>query len=61
MGDAIDDEVLHAFAVVGEPAQVGKGLWERWGPVASRLTLYATYSSDPTVWPEVLSALRSAR
>jgi probable F420-dependent oxidoreductase len=59
MGDAIDDELLHAFAVVGEPAQVGKGLRERWGPVASRLTLYATYPSDPSVWPEVIDGLRS--
>ena len=26
MGDAVDDELLHAFAVVGEPAAVGRGL-----------------------------------
>jgi probable F420-dependent oxidoreductase len=59
MGDAIDDELLHAFAVVGEPAEVGKGLQERWAPVASRLMLYATYQADPAVWPEVVDALRS--
>jgi probable F420-dependent oxidoreductase len=59
MGDAVDDELLHAFAVVGGPAEVGKGLRERWGPVASRLTLYATYRADPAVWPDVIGALRA--
>jgi probable F420-dependent oxidoreductase len=59
MGDAIDDELLHAFAVVGGPAEVGKGLRKRWGPVASRLTLYATYPVDPALWPEVVDAVRS--
>jgi probable F420-dependent oxidoreductase len=58
MGDAIDDELLHAFAVVGGPAEVGAGLRDRWGSIATRLTLYATYRSDPSVWPEVVAALR---
>jgi probable F420-dependent oxidoreductase len=59
MGDAINDELLHAFAVVGGPAEVGRRLRERWGPVASRITLYATYDADPAIWPEVLRAIRS--
>ena len=59
MGDAIDDELLHAFAVVGDPAAVGAGLRERWGPVASRITLYATYPADPSMWPEVIGAIRA--
>ena len=58
MGDAVDDGVLHAFAVVGTPAEVGRGLRRRWGDVATRLTLYATYAADPAVWPEVVDALR---
>jgi probable F420-dependent oxidoreductase len=58
MGDAIDDEVLHAFAVVGEPAVVGKGLRERWGPIASRLTPYTTYAIDPAALAEVVDAIR---
>jgi probable F420-dependent oxidoreductase len=59
MGDAIDDELLHAFAVVGEPAAVGRGLAERWGDVATRITLYATYPADPAIWPVVVDALRA--
>ncbi|CAB4365544.1 unannotated protein [freshwater metagenome] len=59
IGNLIDDEVLHAFAVVGEPAAVGKGLVERWGSIATRLTLYAPYPHDRAVWPEVMAAMRS--
>lgn len=60
MGDAIDDEILHEIAVVGGPGEVGEGLARRWGSVASRITLYATYQVDPSVWPDVMSAIRSA-
>jgi hypothetical protein len=59
MGEAIDDELLHAFAVVGDPATVGRGLQERWGDIASRITLYATYPADPGLWPAVSDAIRS--
>ncbi len=59
MGDAVDDELLNAFAVVGEPAEVGRRLRERWGPVATRISLYATYKADRAVWPVVVDALRS--
>jgi probable F420-dependent oxidoreductase len=60
MGKLIDDEMLFAFAVVGDPASVGRGLAERWGPVATRISLYATYDSDPAMWPEVVDAVRNA-
>ncbi len=60
MGDAIDDELLHAFAVVGDPSEVGRGLRKRWGDVATRITIYATYNPDPAVWPQVIEALRSS-
>lgn len=58
IGDLIDDEVLHTFAVVGEPAAAGKALKDRWGEIANRLTLYSTYKSDPAMWPEVIDGLR---
>ena len=61
MGDAVDDELLHAFAVVGEPTEVGRGLAKRWGDVATRVTLYATYDADPAVWPAVIDALRDTQ
>jgi probable F420-dependent oxidoreductase len=58
LGDAIDDEMLHEFAVVGEPDAVAAGLAARWGDVAQRISLYATYESDPAVWPVVVDGIR---
>ncbi|HZQ58173.1 MAG TPA: LLM class F420-dependent oxidoreductase [Acidimicrobiales bacterium] len=58
MGDAIDDDVLHAFAVVGTPDAVGRGLRARWGGVAPRITLYAPYNVEPAVLAEVLESAR---
>ena len=57
IGNLITDEMLHTFAVVGEPAVVGRALRERWASVATRLTLYATYPHDPSIWPEVIAAM----
>jgi probable F420-dependent oxidoreductase len=58
MGEVVDDELLHAFAVVGDPVAVGRELRRRWGDVATRLTLYATYPADAAIWPELIDALR---
>ena len=59
MGDAVDDELLHAFAVVGDPATVGKGLRQRWSDVASRVTLYTPYEVDQVACHEVTDAIRN--
>lgn len=53
--------MLLAFAVVGEPAAVGRGLRERWGDAATGITLYATYDADPAIWPDVIDALQGGR
>jgi probable F420-dependent oxidoreductase len=58
LGDLIDDDVLHEFAVVGRPTEVGAAVRARFADVATRLSLYVTYPSDPAMWPEVLTALR---
>ena len=58
MGEAIDDEVLHTFAVVGVPDDVGRGLRRRWGDVATRITLYAPYKVEPAVLADVLDNAR---
>src|SRR6266540_3015509 len=41
MAGLIDDRILHTFAVVGEPAQVGKEIGSRFGGVVDRFTLLA--------------------
>ncbi|MGW4031993.1 hypothetical protein ACWEFL_22235 [Streptomyces sp. NPDC004838] len=35
----IDDDVLDAFAVTGDPAQVGRTIRERYGHLYTRVTL----------------------
>jgi probable F420-dependent oxidoreductase len=42
----IDDEVLDAFAVVGEPLDVARQLKERFGTVVDRVALEARFSSE---------------
>ena len=58
MGDAIDDEVLHAFAVVGDPDKVGRGLRERWRGTATRITLYTPYKCADETLKQVADAAR---
>jgi probable F420-dependent oxidoreductase len=58
MGDAIDDEILHAVALVGEPAEVGAGLRERWGDLIDRTTLYSTQVIPGSVLKEIADHAR---
>jgi probable F420-dependent oxidoreductase len=60
MGDLVDDEVLNTFAVVAEPDAVAAELVKRFGDVATRMSFYAPYKSDPERWQPVIDALRAA-
>ena len=59
MAKAVDDEVLKAFAVVGEPEQVAAELLARYGDIATRSSCYAPYRDDPERWSRVFAALKS--
>ncbi|MEO6122799.1 MAG: LLM class F420-dependent oxidoreductase [Ilumatobacteraceae bacterium] len=59
MGEAIDDEVLNTFAVVGEPEAIAPELHRRYGDVIDRMSFYAPYKSDPKRWKAVLTDLTS--
>ncbi|HEY2793818.1 MAG TPA: TIGR03617 family F420-dependent LLM class oxidoreductase [Micromonosporaceae bacterium] len=59
MADAIDDDVLAAFAVVGTPAEVAAGISARFGDVVNRVSLYTPYRLDPADRAAVTAALRS--
>jgi probable F420-dependent oxidoreductase len=59
MGELITDDILHTFAVVGEPEQIAHGLQERYGDVVSRISFYAPYASDPDRWSAVLEQLKA--
>jgi len=60
MGDAIDDDVLNVFAVVGEPDQVAAELLRRYGDVMTRMTLYAPYELDPAVAAQIARDIHDA-
>ena len=60
MGDLVDDEVLHAFAVVAEPPAVATALRQRYGDVIDRIMFYAPYRSDPDTWLPVLAELSAS-
>lgn len=58
MTDVITDEVLHAFAVVGEPEEIGPELHRRYGDVISRISFYTPYASDPDRWRAVVDSIK---
>jgi probable F420-dependent oxidoreductase len=60
MGEAIDDDVLNAFAVVAEPGAVAAELLGRYGDVMTRMTLYAPYDLTPDVLAQIVTDIRRA-
>ena len=60
MGQAIDDEVLSAFAVVAEPDQVAGLLKQRYAGVIDRLSFYGPYEAAPGTWDSILRDLQAA-
>ncbi len=60
MGELIDDEMLHTFAVVGEPEEIPALFLARFGDCVDRVTFYAPYASDPERWKGVLAGFKSA-
>jgi len=59
MGELIDDDILEAFAVVGEPEEIPALLLGRYGDIVDRLSFYAPYASDPARWSKVLEGFKS--
>jgi probable F420-dependent oxidoreductase len=60
MGELIDDEILHTFAVVAEPEGVGRELAARYSGVVDRCSFYAPYRSEPERWRAVVEDLKRA-
>ncbi|MDZ7673889.1 MAG: LLM class F420-dependent oxidoreductase [Acidimicrobiales bacterium] len=60
MGTLVDDEVLHTFAVVGEPEEIGPELARRYGDVVSRISFYAPDATDHDRWQKVFADLKGA-
>ncbi|MWA04898.1 TIGR03617 family F420-dependent LLM class oxidoreductase [Actinomadura sp. LD22] len=60
MGDAVDDEVLNTFAVVGAPDEIALVLSERFGDLVTRFQFYAPYEHDLDVWTPALEHFAQA-
>jgi probable F420-dependent oxidoreductase len=58
MGELIDDELLHTFAVVAEPTKVAPTLLGRYDDLVDRISFYAPYKTDPGTWMPVIDALK---
>jgi probable F420-dependent oxidoreductase len=58
MGALVDDGVLNAFAVVGEPDRLAAEILRRFDGVVDRVSFYAPYAVDGSVWEPVVRALR---
>jgi hypothetical protein len=59
MGKLIDDEILHAFAVVAEPEQLAAELLRRYRGFVTRLSFSAPYRFDAARWEPVLEELKA--
>jgi probable F420-dependent oxidoreductase len=59
MGDLIEDEVLHEFAVVAEPDAVAKEILARFSGTVDRFSFDAPYRTDLEFWDPIVAALRA--
>jgi len=59
MGRLIDDDVLHAFAVVAEPAGVAAQIRRRFGGLIDRVACCSPYETGTQTWDLILRGLKS--
>ena len=59
MGDLIEDEVLHAFAVVGTPEEAIAEVKRRYGDICTRITLTLPEDRDEQRWAGLFDSLRA--
>ena len=58
MGELIDDDVLHAFAVVAPTSELAARLGERYGSIVTRLPFNPPKSADADAARELVASLR---
>jgi probable F420-dependent oxidoreductase len=58
MGERVDDDVLHTFALVAEPDQVAAALHQRFDGLLTRCSLSTRAEEDSAQWTAVLAAVR---
>jgi probable F420-dependent oxidoreductase len=60
MTTLIDDDVLHAFAVVAEPAAAAKAVVERYGGLIDRMSFSAPRWTPREVWDRIAADIAAA-
>lgn len=60
MDALVDDEVLNAFAVVGQPEDVAAAIRNRFADVIDRFTVYTPYPLGPDARRRVVAGIRDA-
>lgn len=58
MGTLVDDDVLNAVAVVGEPDVIAPELLRRYGDLFSRCSLYTPWDADAALVAEIAAGVR---
>jgi probable F420-dependent oxidoreductase len=59
MTAAVDDEVLHTFAIVAEPEEVGTAIVERYAGLIDRISLYTSFRFTGHAWDRLLADVRA--
>ena len=59
MAELVDDDFVNGFAVVGEPKDMGQKLWDKYGDMADRLSLYTPYNTD--AWKTIIQDIKVLR
>jgi len=54
----IDDEVLHAFAIIGTPEAAVEEARRRYGDIATRISIAVPEDGDPERWGALFERLR---
>lgn len=60
MATLIDDQILDAFAIVAEPAEVADRLLERYGDLFTRMTPYPLGPQPAELWEPIVRKLQTA-
>jgi probable F420-dependent oxidoreductase len=61
MATLVDDEMLHAFAVVAEPDRLGAAVHERWAGRVDRVAVFTAADPGAAAWPAIIEGLRAGR
>ena len=57
MAELVDDEMLHAFAVVAEPRDVARRMAERFAGNSDRVSVMTPYPTSTELWSAIANGM----